>query len=44
MSFTYVCIIIGGTIKEIKSEFIEGGSTSYRARTVRDGTKSVLDG
>ena len=44
MDFTYVCIIIGGIIKEIKIEFIQGGSPSYRAKTVRDGTKSILDG
>ena len=44
MSFTYVCIIIGGIIKEIKGEFIQGGSPSYRAKTARDRKKINLDG
>ena len=44
MDFTYVCIIIGGIIKEIKIEFIQCGSPSYRAKTVRDRTKINLDG
>ena len=43
MDFTYGFIIIGGIIKEIKIEFIYGGSPSFRAKTVRDETKSVLD-
>ena len=42
MDFTYVCIIIGGTIKKIKIKFNQGGEPSYRGKTVRDLTKSDL--
>ena len=44
MDFTNVCIIIGGIIKEIKIEFIQGGRPSYRAKTARDRKKINLDG
>ena len=43
MDFTYVCIIIGGIIKEIKIEFVWGGRPSYRAKTARDRKKINLD-
>ena len=36
MDFTYVRIIIGGTVKKIKIKFIQGGELSYRGKTVRD--------
>ena len=36
MDIIYVCIIIRGTIKNGKIEFIYGGEPSYRAKTVRD--------
>ena len=36
MDFTYVCIIIGGTIKKIEIEIIQGGGASYRAKNVTD--------
>ena len=36
MDFKYVCIIIGGTIKNIKIKFIYDGGPSYRAKTVRN--------
>ena len=36
MDITYVCIIIRGTMKSTKIEFIYGGVPSYRAKTLRD--------
>ena len=44
LDFTYVCIIIGGTIKNIKIKFIYGGGPSYTAKTVRNWTESDLHG
>ena len=41
---TYICIISRGTIKKIKSKFIQGGEPSCRAKTVRARTKIELDG
>ena len=39
MDITYVCIIIRGTIKQIKIKFIYGGRPSYRAKTMRTERK-----
>ena len=39
----YVCIIIRGTIKKIKIEFIKRVGPSHRAKTVRDLMKIDLD-
>ena len=36
MDITYVCIIIGGTLKKKKIKFIQGGGASYKARTMTD--------
>ena len=36
MVFTCVCIIIGGTIKQIKIKFMYDGGPSSRAKTVRN--------
>ena len=35
MDITYVCIILKGTIKKIKIEFIQGGEPSYSPKTAR---------
>ena len=40
MNLTYVCIIIGGTIKKIKIQIIFGGGLSYRAKP--QGTERKL--
>ena len=39
MDITYVCIIVGGTIKQIKIKFIEGRRPSYKAKTMRTERK-----
>ena len=44
MDFKYVCIIIRGNIKKIIIKFILGGGPTYRAKNVRDWTKSDLEG
>ena len=44
MDFTYVRNIIGGIIRKTKIKFIQGGRLLYRAKPVRDRTKSDLDG
>ena len=38
MDISYVCIIMWGTIKKLKTKYIYGGEPSYRAKTVRDWT------
>ena len=42
MDVTYVCIIIRGTIKKIRTKFIEGGRPSNRAKTMRTERKLTL--
>ena len=44
MDLTCVCIIIGGTIKKIIIKFIYDRGPSSRAKTVRNSTKSDLEG
>ena len=44
MDFTYVCFIIRGTIKKIKTKFMQGARPSHRAKNVRDWTKIDLHG
>ena len=39
MDVTYVCVIIGGTIRKIKIEFIFGGGPAYKAKTMRTERK-----
>ena len=43
MDITNVCIILGGTIKKTKIEFIQRVGPSNRAKTVRDLMKIDLD-
>ena len=43
MDFTYVRIIIGGTIEKNKIKFNQGGEPSYRAKTVGNWTKGALE-